>query len=51
VPALFDLSDDYNPNAAPEILICLNKVGKDSGRYTCLIRTGISNVQFYIICD
>jgi hypothetical protein len=31
VPAFFVLGDDYNPNAAPEILICLNKVGKNVG--------------------
>jgi hypothetical protein len=31
VPAIFVLDDDYNPNTAPEILICLNKVGKNVG--------------------
>jgi len=28
VSAFFVLGDDYNPNVAPEFLICLNKVGK-----------------------
>jgi hypothetical protein len=31
VPVFFVLGDVYNPNAAPEILICLNKVGPDTG--------------------
>jgi hypothetical protein len=33
VSAFFVLGDDYNPNAAPEIMICLNKVGKNIGLY------------------
>jgi hypothetical protein len=33
VPVFFVLGDVYNPNAAPEILICLNKVGKHIGLY------------------
>jgi hypothetical protein len=28
VPAFFVLGGDYNPNATPEILICLNKVAR-----------------------
>jgi DNA-binding protein len=42
VPAFFVLGDDYNPNAAPEIFDCLNKVGKnvtDTVRLIELIRT------------
>ena len=31
VPAFFVLGVDYNPNATPEILTGLNKVGKDIG--------------------
>jgi hypothetical protein len=37
VPAFFVLGDDYNPNAAPEIFICLNKVGKNVGLSIYLI--------------
>jgi hypothetical protein len=29
VPAFFVLGNDYNPNAAPEFSICLNKIGKE----------------------
>ncbi|MHC4076538.1 MAG: hypothetical protein ACYSRZ_09050, partial [Planctomycetota bacterium] len=51
VSAFFVLGDDYNPNAAPEILVCLNKVGKNSGLYIYYKWIGRSNEHFYSISD
>ena len=36
MPAFFVVGDCYEPNIAPKILICLNKVGKDIGLYGCM---------------
>ncbi len=56
MPVFFVLSDDYNPNVAPEILICLNKVGKNIGLYIgknwfVEIVIGKANIHFYGMLD
>ena len=46
VSVFFILGDDYNPNTPPEVLICLNKAGKDIGLYKYFILISRSNIHF-----